>query len=307
MAQKYMRKYLIIGGTGFIGSHLVDALAKRGDKVAVIDFNDKYLNPETEFFKLDVCDPKVLNVFKKEKPDIVYYLAGPINLRREINDPLFGKSLNILDSFKKILDYCCEFKTKKVVFLSSGGAIYSNAKIIPTTEKDLTQPNSLYGLANLILEKFLDEYYRKYKLNFIILRLSNIYGPRQWESGVVPSFIKQILENKSPVINGNGTQTRDFIYISDAVSALLIAGNSRKTGIFNIGSGGETSLNELFKKIAGILNKKIRPEYRFAAEEKVPRNALNWSKAKRELNWKPEVSLGEGLKKTIDWYGKYLF
>lgn len=302
-----MKKYLITGGAGFIGSHLTDALKEKGDRVIVVDFSDKYLNPKVEFFKLDVCDPEVLDVFKTEKPDVVYYLAGPINLRREINDPLFNKSLNILDGFKKILDYCREFKTKKIIFLSSGGAIYSNAKIVPTPEEDLTQPNSLYGLANLILEKLLDEYYRKYKLNFIILRLSNVYGPRQWESGVVPSFIKNISENKSPTIKGDGTQTRDFVYISDVISALLIAGETKKTGIFNVGSGKETTLNGLFKKIAKILDRKIKPNYCPATKEETRRSVLDCTKIKKELNWKPKVSLDEGLKKTIDWYEKYLF
>ncbi len=280
---------------------------KKGNRVIVVDFSDKYLNPKVEFFKLDVCNPEVLNVFKKEKPDIVYYLAGPINLRREINDPLFNKGLDVLDGFKKILDYCHELKIKKVVFLSSGGAICSKAKIIPTSEKDSSRPSSLYGLANLILEKLLDEYYKKYKLSFIILRLSNVYGPRQWENGVVPSFIKNISENKFPVIRGDGTQTRDFIYVDDAVSALLIGGESKKTGIFNVGSGKETSLNELSKKIAKILNKKIRPKYRFARGIEVQRSALDWSKAKKELDWKPKISLVQGLKKTIDWYEKHSF
>jgi len=118
---------------------------KKGNRVIVVDFSDKYLNPKVEFFKLDVCNPEVLNVFKKEKPDIVYYLAGPINLRREINDPLFNKGLDVLDGFKKILDYCHELKIKKVVFLSSGGAICSKAKIIPTSEKDSSRPSSFYG------------------------------------------------------------------------------------------------------------------------------------------------------------------
>lgn len=302
-----MKKYLITGGAGFIGSHLADTLVKRGDRVIVIDFNDKYLNPETKFFKLDICDPKILNVFKKEKPDIVYHLAGPINLRREIGGPLFNKSLNLLDGFKKILDYSHNFKIKKVVFLSSGGAIYSKAKIIPASEKDSSQPSSLYGLANLILEKLLDEYYKAFKLNFIILRSSNVYGPRQWESGVVPSFIKNISENKSPLIRSDGTQTRDFIYIDDAVSALLVGGEAEKSGIFNVGSEKETTLNELFGKIARIFNRKISPKYYVAEKDEIQRSVLDCSKIKKELKWKPKISLNEGLKKTINWYEKYSF
>jgi len=303
-----MKKYLIVGGAGFIGSHFVNILIKQGHQVIVIDSlsasKKQSLNPEAKFFKLDINDSEVLNIFKTEKPDIVYYLAGPINLRREINDPLFNKGLDVFSGFKKTLDYSHISKVKKFIFASSGGAIYSKAKIIPTAEKDLTQPDSFYGLANLILEKLLDEYYKTYELNFMILRLSNVYGPRQWESGVIPSFINQILENKSPIISGDGTQTRDFIYINDAISALLIAGETKKTGIFNVGSGQEISLNQLAKEIARILNVEIKPSYRFF-EEKTQRSALDCFKIKKELNWEIKVSLGQGLKKTIDWYEKH--
>ena len=300
-----MNKYLIIGGAGFIGSYLVDSLIEQGNQVVVIDSlltgKEENLNSKAKFLKIDVSSPEILDVFETEKPDIVYYLAGPINLRREMNDPLFNKGLDIFNGFKKALDYSRTFKVKKVVFVSSGGAVYSRANIIPTTEKDLTCPGSLYGLANLVLEKILDEYYKVYELNFIILRLSNVYGPRQWESGAVPSFIKQISKNQSLVISGDGTQTRDFIYIDDVVSALLIAGRTEKTGVFNVGSGQEISLNQLAKEITRILNRKIKRSYGFS-KEVIQRSILDCSKIKEELNWEPKISLEQGLKKTIDWY-----
>jgi UDP-glucose 4-epimerase len=270
----------------------------------VIDLVEKYLNPEVEFFKLDISDPRVLNVFKKEKPDIVYHLAGPINLRRQINDPLFSKSLNIFGGFKKILDYCREFKTKKVIFLSSGGAIYSNAKIIPTTEKYLAHPGSFYGLANLIFEKLLDEYYKSYKLNFIILRLSNVYGPRQWESGIIPSFIIKLLNKKKPVINGDGRQTRDFIYIDDVVKACLIFAKKRKRGIYNVGSGKEVTIYEIFTTIREILHSKIKPIYKNLMESGPRKSALDIQKIQKEFCWQPKINLKEGLAKTIEWFQK---
>lgn len=300
-----MNKYLIIGGAGFIGSYLVDSLVEQGNQVIVIDSlftgKEENLNSKAKFLKIDVSSPEILDVFKTEEPDIVYYLAGPINLRKEINDPLFNKGLDIFNGFKKTLDYSRTFKVKKVVFVSSGGAVYSRAKIIPTREKDLTCPSSLYGLANLILEKILDEYYKAYELNFIILRLSNVYGPRQWESGAVPSFIRQISENQPLTISGDGTQTRDFIYIDDVISALLIAGKTEKTGIFNVGSSQEISLNQLAKEIARILNREIEQIYRFS-KETIQRSALDCSRIKKELNWELKVSLEKGLKKTIDWH-----
>lgn len=308
MKNNFMR-CLITGGAGFVGSHLADELIKKGHRVIVIDsfFGGKKqnLNPKVKLFKFDICNLKVFDVFKKERPDIVYHLAGPINLRRKINDPLFNKGFSVLDGSKRILDYSYILNIKKFIFVSSGGAIYSGARIVPTPEDYPAHPSSLYGLANLILERLLKEYYKMYKLNLIILRLSNIYGPRQWEKGVIPSFIKQILRNKSPIISGDGKQTRDFIYIDDVVRALLIAAKTKKTGIFNVGSGREISINELFKEITEILNIKIKPSYHFTEEkEETQRSVLNCSKIKKELDWEPRVDLKKGLERTIDWFKK---
>lgn len=297
---------LITGGAGFIGSHLTDELIKQGYQVIVIDslLRDKKqdLNSEIKLYRFDIINPKVFDVFKKEKPDIVYHLAGPINLRSKINDPLLNKGLNVFRGTKRILDYSHILNIKKFIFVSSAGAIYSGSRVIPTPEDYLSHPTSFYGLANLILERLLEEYHKMYKLNSIILRLSNIYGPRQWGSGVIPSFINQISRNKSPVINNDGKQTRDFVYIDDVVRALLIIAKTKKTGIFNVGSAQEISLNELFKKIIVILNLKIKPSYNFAEKEETQRSALDCSKIKKELNWEPKVNLEEGLKRTIDWF-----
>jgi len=258
------------------------------------------VNPKATFFNVDMNNPKVFGVFETEKPDILYYLAGPINIRREITDPLFDTGLEVVRGFKRILDYARSVKIQKVIFASSGGAIYSGAEVLPTTEDYRAHPVSLYGLANLLLEKVLDEYYRANALRFITLRFSNVYGPRQWKNGVIPSFVEQILRDEPPLIHGDGSQTRDFVYIDDVVKALLIAAETEKTGIFNIGSGHETSLNTLVHEIAGMLHKKIMPQYCSGETEKTKRSVLDCTKAQEELKWEPKVSLGEGLKKTID-------
>ena len=301
-------KILVTGGAGFIGSNLVDKLIKKGHKVIVVDKlytgSQKNLNHKAKLFKFDTQNQKVFNVFKKEKPDIVYYLSGPINLRRKIDDPLFEKSLDILGSFKKILECSYISKVKKFVFISSGGAMYSETKIIPTPENYPVSPISIYGLANLLLEKFLEEYSKIYNLNFIILRLSNVYGPRQWKSGIIPSLINSLLENKPPIIDGDGKQTRDFIYIDDVVGAMIVGAKSKKKEIFNVGSGQEVSINELYKKIAKILNKKIKPKYLLSREVGLRRSALDFSKIKKALHWKPKYSLEEGLRKTTEWFSQ---
>lgn len=304
--RKKNKTILITGGAGFIGSHLVDELVKKNHRVVVVDKlytgNKENLNPRARFFEFDVQNQKVFDTFKKEKPEIVYYLSGPINLRRRVDDPLFKKSLDILKSLKKILDWSCISGVRKFILVSSGGAIYSEAKIIPTPENHQVSPISLYGLANLILEKFLEEYSKIYNLNFSILRLSNVYGPRQWEEGIVPSFIVSLLKNKPPIINGNGRQTRDLIYIDDVIKAMLLAGMSEETGIFNVGSGQETTADELYKKVAEILNKRIKPRYSFHQNIGARRNALDCSKMKKTFNWRPKYSLEQGLRKTIRWF-----
>jgi UDP-glucose 4-epimerase len=303
---KNNKTILVTGGAGFIGSHLVDRLIKKGHKVIIVDKlysgRKKNFDPQAKFFRFDVQNTKIFNIFKKEKPDIVYYLSGPINLRRRIDDPLFEKNLDILKGLKRFLDWSYISKVKKFVFVSSGGAIYSEAKIIPTSENHPVSTSSIYGLANLILEKLLEEYSKIYNLNFTILRLSNVYGSRQWKEGIIPSFIISLLKNEPPIINGNGKQTRDFIYIDDVIEAMLIVGIGKEVGIFNVGSGQEITIDKLYKKIAGILKKKIEPKYSFSQNIGAKRNALNCLKIKKIFNWKPKYSLDEGLKKTIKWF-----
>lgn len=304
------KKFLVTGGEGFIGSHLVARLVEDGKEVVVIDnlsTGDKNnLNKKAKFYKLDINNSKVSEVFKKEKPDIVYYLSGPINLRRDVEDPLFERSLDFLGPFKKILDYSCALGIKKFIFISSGGAIYSDAKIIPTPESYRAHPVSIYGLANLILEKFLKDYSKLHNLNFIILRLSNVYGPKQWESGVIPSFITSILKGGAPIIYDDGNKTRDFLYIADAIEALLLAVEIEKMGIFNAGSGEEINLDVLVGKIVKALNKKIKPKYVPSQNEEARRSALDVSKTKKELGWEPKYTLDRGLKETIEYISNKL-
>ncbi len=304
-----MKKILVLGGVGFIGSHLVDKLIKDKYRVVVVDNlstgDKKNLNKKAKFYELDIKNPKAFRVFKKEKPDIVYYLSGPISLRRNMRDPLFEKSLNFLEVFKKVLGYSQDLKIRKFVLISSGGAVYSNAKIIPTPENYPAHPDSLYGLANLILERFLEEYSKTNNLDFIILRLSNVYGPKQWVSGVVPSFITSILKNKPPVVYGQGKKTRDFVYVGDAVDAMILSAISKKKGVLNVGSGREVSLNALVGKIAMILGKDIKPKYVLPEKKETERSALKLSKTKKELDWQPKYSLEKGLEKTINWFKKH--
>ena len=304
-----MNKYLITGGAGFIGSHLSRALLKLNNEVIVIDDYStnavEKIDSKIKIYKTDIENiAEIKKIFKKEKPDIVYHLAGVISLRRKITDPLFIKSLDFLGRTKAILDVCRENNVKKLVFISSGGAIYEDARVIPTPRDYPAHPTSLYGLANLMIEKYIQLYCREYKMNFIILRLSNVYGPRQWASGIIPSLIINLLREEIPVIYGDGTQTRDFIYIDDVIKASILVLNKGKTGIFNVGSGKEVSLNEIFKLLKDILGAKIKPIYKTLVTQESKRSALNIEKTKKEFGWKNQTNLKDGLNETVKWFQK---
>ncbi|MDP2741303.1 MAG: NAD-dependent epimerase/dehydratase family protein [bacterium] len=301
------KTFLVTGGAGFIGSHLTEDLLKLGHKVIIIDdFSSsaiEKIDPRIKTYKTDVEDfDKVREIFKKEKPDFVYHLAGVINLRYQITNPLFVKAMDILGRTKIILDSCLVSNVKKIIFISSGGSIYENAKVIPTPQDYPAHPTSLYGLANVMVEKYIESYYEEYGLNFVILRLSNVYGPRQWESGIIPSIITKILKKEKPVIYGSGNQTRDFIYINDAIEALIMLAERGKNGIYNVGTGKEVSLNEIFKLVKYFLNVRISPIYKNSRDIEAKRSALDIKKIKKEFGWYSKTNIKGGLKKTIDWY-----
>jgi UDP-glucose 4-epimerase len=302
-------KYLITGGGGFIGSSLAERLDREKYETVVVGnlANSMMMKTNAKLYDIDIGSERMHDIIEKERPDIIIHLAGPINLRKKVNDANFAKSCSFFSDFKYILDYSKNIGIKKVIVVSSGGAIYADSKGVPIPESYFASPSSLYGMANLMLEKLLMEYNRTFGIGFVVLRLSNVYGPKQWRAGetksfVVPSFIEKILGKEVLNISGDGKQTRDFVFIDDVTEALLIAAETKKMEIFNIGSGQEISLNDLFAKIEKIVNIKARPLYDDLAEIGAERSALDISKAKKELNWKPAVSLDEGLARTINWY-----
>lgn len=300
-----MTKFLITGGAGFIGSHLSDRLLKEGHKVTVIDSSsgrERKINKNVKFYKINIGDVKISQIFKNEKPEIVFHLAGPINLRKPLNDPLFLENADILGNLRNLLEIAKKTRIKKFIFTSSGGAICADAKLVPTPEDYPCQPKTLYGLANLLSEKYIDIYCRTHNLNYAILRLSNVYGPRQWLSGIIPSMLSSIINRKKLIINGNGRQIRDFIFIDDVIDILLLIAFIKKENVlYNTASGNGVSLNGLLKQISEILDRKAEVVYNKHLVD-VKKNILNISKIKTELHWKPKVDLGTGLKKTVDWF-----
>lgn len=303
-------KILITGGAGFIGSHLVDALIKRKHKLIVVDNLSsglkENLNPKAKFYYLDIRSKKLDNVFQKERPEIVFHCAAQINLRKSIAHPLKDARINILGSLN-LLENCRKYKIKKIIFSSTGGAIYGDTKNIPTPEDFPANPPSPYGIAKLTIEKYLHYYYQVFGLPYFSLRYSNVYGPRQNpknEAGVIAIFSEKILKGEKVVINGDGRQTRDYVYIDDVVRANLLALRRKGIGVFNIGTEKETSVREIFKMLKKITQTKIKAIYGPPIKGEQRRSCLAIKKAKRELGWSPEVGLDDGLKKTVQWFKK---
>ncbi len=303
-------KILVTGGAGFIGSHIVDALISRGHRVIVVDNlstgKKDNLNPKAKFYKVDVRDKKLENVFKKERPDLVCHEAAHIDLRQSVRDPIFDAENNIIGSLN-VLQNCVRYKIKKIVFASTGGALYGDAKIIPTPESYPAMPVSPYGVAKLSVEHYLHYYFKAFGLSYIALRYANVYGPRQdahGEAGVVAIFTGKMFSGKQPVIFGDGRRTRDYVFVGDIVRANVLALGSRRCGFYNVGTGVETNVNQIFRNLVKITGVKI-PEVHgpdMPGEQK--RSCLDSSKIKRELGWKPSVKFDKGLELTVAWFKK---
>ncbi len=302
-----MSKILVTGGAGFIGSNLVDSLINLGHQVFIIDnfYSGKaeYVNKAATFYEIDICDKKVEAIFAAEKFDYVYHLTAQIDVRKSVIDPEFDNKINILGSLN-VLKNCCKYDVRKIIFASSGGAIYGFPEEIPTKESYPTYPVSPYGINKLSFEKYLNYCYRVFNQRYVALRLANAYGPRQYkggEAGVVSIFIDNAVSGKKSFIYGDGLQTRDFVYVDDIIRAFIAALNDEIVGEFNIGSGVEKNLIDVVSAIENALDQKIEIEYKEAKLGEELRSCLDSSLAQRVLNWQPQIGLEEGIKRTIEW------
>jgi UDP-glucose 4-epimerase len=303
---------LVTGGAGFIGSHTVDALVKGGHQVSIIDDLStglkENLNPEAKFYEIDIRDKGIADVFKEEKPEAVIHLAAQMNLRRSLEDPLFDAECNVIGGLN-VLECARDCKVKKFVFSSSGGGVYGDVAEIPTPEGVSPQPTSPYGLTKLVLEKYLEMWRELYGFEYVALRYANVYGPRQntkAEAGVIAIFTETLLRGETPRINGNGKQTRDYVYVSDVARANLAALGSKESGAVNVGTGVETSVNELFGTIRERLGIDISASRGPAIKGEVLRSSLNTARAKEWLNWSAQVPLEEGITETVEFFAKKL-
>lgn len=300
---------LVTGGAGFIGSHLVDALIEQGHHVFIFDNlvtgQKQNINDKAKFIEIDIQDQKIEDLFKENNFDYVFHLAAQINVRKSVEDPIEDAQANILGSLN-LLEICRKYGVKKVVFSSTGGALYGDADILPTPETYPAKPISPYGIAKLTIENYLHYYKTIHDLNYTVLRYANVYGPRQnslAEAGVVSIFITKILNNQQPVINGDGLQTRDYVFVQDVVNANLAALKNQKTATYNIATAKQTDVNQIYKLIGNnFTDQEIKEEHGpgLAGEQKT--SCLDISLAKEDLDWQPNVGLEEGITKTVLWF-----
>lgn len=301
-------KVLVTGGAGFIASHVVDSLVERGHEVVVVDnlstgFKEN-VNPGARFYQLSIGDRELAKVFKQERPQVVSHHAAQMDLRRSVAEPAFDAQENILGSLNVILN-SVRFGVKKLIYASSGGAVYGQAQYLPLDEDHPINPISQYGVSKHTVEHYLYLYAAQYGLGYVILRYPNVYGPRQnpyGEAGVIAIFARRMLDGKRPTIFGQGDQTRDYTHVSDVVEANILAMERGRNAIYNIGTGIETSVKQIFDTLAEALSYKGSPIYAPAQQGEVQRSCLNWSKAQRELGWRPKLQLKEGILKTMEYY-----
>jgi UDP-glucose 4-epimerase len=301
-------KIIVTGGAGFIGSHVVDAYLDGNHEVLVIDDfstgQGANLNPRAAVEKVDIAEPKAARLVREFKPDIVNHHAAQMDVRRSVADPTFDARVNII-GFINLLEAAKDAGVKKVIFSSSGGAIYGDREPIPATEEHPTIPLSPYGVSKLTGELYLSYYQLIFGLPYVALRYANVYGPRQsskGEAGVVAIFIDRLLAGESPIINGDGKQTRDYVYVGDVVAANLAALDTPYAGPVNIGTETETDVVTLCELLRQNVGAAVGAVHGAAKLGEQRRSCLDTSLARKVLRWKPQVGLEEGLQKTLAYY-----
>lgn len=305
-------KILVTGGAGFIGSHVVDQYIKEGHEVFIIDNlttgKKENLNFQASFHNIDIRDRKAIESFFKEvKPDILNHHAAQLNVRKSVADPSYDAQVNII-GLLNLLEAGRRNNLRKVIFASSGGVVYGDAKIIPTPEDyQPLKPISPYGVSKLTSEYYLYYYFINYGLPYIALRYANVYGPRQdpfGEAGVVAIFTQKLLRGEQPIINGDGKQTRDYVFIEDVVSANVTSLTSSFVGAINIGTGIETSVNEIFQILTKLTKSQAVEKHGKPRIGEQRRSALDIKLARQILGWQPEFDLLAGMKKTVTFFRK---
>ncbi len=300
-------RVLVTGGAGFIGSHLTDALIGRGDEVSVIDDlsagRAARLDERAALHTLSIIDSEQLSLLvEKIRPELICHLAAQIDVRVSVAFPSRDARVNVVGTVN-VLE-AARAADARVILCSTGGALYGRDAPIPSLEDVLPLPESPYGIAKYCAEQYVDLYNRLHSTRHAVLRFANIYGPRQdpsGEAGVVPIFCSRVLAGQQPVIYGDGTQTRDYVYVGDAVAAFLAASDSGRPGTWNIGTGAETSVLELAAIIGAAAGRRVEPQFAPQRPGELQRSALAAGRATRDLGWRAVTPLADGVRAVYQW------
>ena len=301
-------KILVTGGAGFIGSHVVDAYLGEGYQVVVVDNlssgNRANVDPAATFYELDIRSPEFQEVLIRERPEVVNHHAAQIDVRRSVADPLYDASINVMGSIA-LLEGCRKAGVRKVIYSSSGGAMYGEPDYLPCDETHPVRPLSPYGATKHSVEHYLFMYRENFGLSYTVLRYPNVYGPRQdplGEAGVIAIFTERMLRGEPVTINGSGEQERDFIYVEDCVSANLLALQGGDGREYNLGWGIGITVNQVFHSLKEIIGYPLDAIHGPAKTGETFRIYLDTARIRAELNWTPRVPLEEGLERTVRFF-----
>jgi UDP-glucose 4-epimerase len=299
------KRILVTGGAGFIGSQVADHLVATGHEVAVVDNlsmgKREYVPAAAQFYPYDIKSPETVELIRGWRPQVIVHHAAQMSVQVSVSDPILDARENILGSLN-LFQAAAQAEVEKIVFASTGGAIYGDDAPLPAREEDRPRPEAPYGIAKLAVEHYLHFYQREHGIIPIALRYANVYGPRQngmGEAGVVAIFIEKFLAGQQPRINGDGLQTRDFVFVGDIVAANLLALTYPKAGAFNIGTGQETDILTVYLKLQELMGSPLGPVHGPAKPGEQRRSALDSTLARKELGWRPRVTLPEGLAQTV--------
>jgi UDP-glucose 4-epimerase len=303
-------RILVTGGAGFIGSHVVDAYVAAGHEVAVLDNfstgREENVNPAAAVHRVELRDqPQVEKAIALFRPELVNHHAAQSEVPKSVADPTYDAQVNIIGGLN-LLKACSDHGVRKVIFSSTGGALYGEPDVVPAPEDHPVRPLSPYGTSKFAFEQYLGTFRRTYGLDYTVLRYANIYGPRQdfhaEEGRVIAIFASRMLAGKPVIIDGTGDQSRDMLHVGDVATANLAAVEKGSGGTFHVSTGIAVTVNDLFRKIALLTGYRLEPTYGPPRKGDVFRIALDNERARQDLGWQPQVSLEEGLSLTVDYF-----
>lgn len=301
-------RVLVTGGAGFIGSHVVEGLLEHGHEVAAVDdlSSGKQENvPTGAGLYLQDIRSGCVEVFREFQPEVLVHQAAQMDVRRSVREPDFDADVNVLGTVR-LLQSCVDYKVSRVIFASTGGAVYGEQETFPAPENHPQYPISPYGVSKLAGERYLHFYSVQYGISYAALRYANVYGPRQdphGEAGVVAIFSGNLAAGRTSKINGSGEQTRDYVYVGDVARANVLALDSdAPNGAYNIGTGVETSVNELYGRMHRLSGKDLPPERGPQLPGEQARSSIDPLVATKFLNWQPEINLDAGLRETLHFF-----